>query len=142
MTLRPIAASEGEALAAALQTADLPTADLGDGARFYALDVDGEVAGFGGLEGVGPDQLIRSVVVRAERRGGGLGAGLVRELAEQARREHVARLWLLTLTAEGFFAGLGWRSAARGEAPPAIARSREFASLCPETAVSMCRTLA
>jgi amino-acid N-acetyltransferase len=142
MGLRPIAMAEREALAAALRSADLPVDDIGDGGRFYALDVAGAVAGFGGLEGAGPDQLIRSVVVRPERRGEGLGVKLVRSLADQAKHDGVARLWLLTTTAEGLFGRLGWVAAARSDAPAAIASSREFASLCPETAVLMCKTLA
>jgi hypothetical protein len=49
----------------ALMIAGLPTDDLGDGGRYYALDDDRQLNGFGGLKGSGADQMIRSVVSRA-----------------------------------------------------------------------------
>jgi amino-acid N-acetyltransferase len=125
-----------------LAAADLPTEDLGEGGRYFALVGDGAVVGYGGIEGAGPDQLLRSVVTPPTARGRGHGIPLVEALCGQARSEGAARLWLLTTTADGFFARLGWSVRPRAEAPAAIAASREFASLCPDTAVLMCRTLA
>jgi len=49
--------------------------------------------------------------------------------------------WLLTETAEPFFARDGWARADRGDAPPAVAASVEFTSACPATAVAMRRRL-
>lgn len=126
------------AFADALAAADLPVEDLDLGGRYFALEVEGEAVAFGGLEGEGPDQLLRSVVVAPSRRGEGLGARMVEALAASA--DGAERLWLLTTTAERFFAGLGWQAVDRAEAPPAIAASREFAALCPASAVLMRRT--
>jgi len=58
-----------------------------------------------------------------------------------ARAAGAREAWLLTETAESFFAGLGWARAAREDAPPAIAGSVEFATACPATAVAMRRAL-
>lgn len=63
----------------ALKAAALPTDDLNRGARFYVGKVGGTAVAFGGLEGTGPDQLIRSVVVPAALRAGGHG----RQVAER-----------------------------------------------------------
>jgi amino-acid N-acetyltransferase len=51
----------------------------------------------------------------------------------------VRELFLLTTTAEPIFARWGFRRVDRAEAPPAIRESREFASLCPASAVFMAR---
>jgi amino-acid N-acetyltransferase len=46
-------------------------------------------------------------------------------------------IYLLTTTAPDFFAGLGFRRAGRKTAPPAIRATRQFATLCPASAVLM-----
>lgn len=122
-------------LADALGAAGLPSGDLHlPGRRFFRF-ADGEgPVGHGGLEGEAPDVLIRSVVVRPERRGAGCGAAIVRALERRAVALGATRLHLLTATAAGFFVGLGYRPAPRASAPPAIAGSRQFACLCPDDA--------
>jgi amino-acid N-acetyltransferase len=126
----------------ALREAGLPTEDLDGGARFYmGQDADAVVA-FGGLEGNGPDQLIRSVVVPASARGGGYGRQVAQALAAQARADGAERLWLLTTSADAFFAGLGWTPLDRGDAPETVRGTRQSGGLCPASAVLMCRHLA
>lgn len=88
----------------ALKAAALPTDDLDGGARFYVAQAGGAAVAFGGLEGTGPDQLIRSVVVTAASRAGGHGRQVAQALIEQARTDGAERLWLLTTSADGFFA--------------------------------------
>jgi N-acetylglutamate synthase-like GNAT family acetyltransferase len=130
------------ALRAALAEAGLPVDDLAEGARLYAVEADGACLGHGGLEGSGPDQLLRSVLVPEGRRGRGDGAAVVAALAARARADGAMRLWLLTTTAAPVFVRLGWTVRDRAEAPPAIAASRQFAALCPASASLMCRDLA
>lgn len=51
-------------LIAALESAGLPTDDLSEPGRCFYRFEDGEgLIGYGGLERVGPDALIRSIVV-------------------------------------------------------------------------------
>ena len=52
-----------------------------------------------------------------------------------------ARLHLLTTTAERFFTGRGFVAADRESAPPAIRQTREFADLCPASAVYLTKDL-
>jgi amino-acid N-acetyltransferase len=126
------------AIRALLEEAELPSADLSPDllARFLvARDLDGVVIGTVGLEVFGSAGLLRSLVVRSTRRGGGLGGLLVDHLERAARGAGVADLYLLTTTAAPFFAARGYRTLDRGRVPPAVAASGEFRLLCPASAV-------
>ena len=81
-------------LIAALEAAGLPTDDLHEpGRRFFRFEDDAGLIGYGGLEQIGPDALIRSMVVVDDRRGAGLGAALLSWLeTETARSESVRPL--------------------------------------------------
>jgi amino-acid N-acetyltransferase len=122
---------------AALTQADLPTDDLFDEPfRYFEWD-ECAWGGFGG----GPDALLRSIVVAAPARGCGHGAAIINALVEAARDAGAQRLWLLTMNARAFFEPLGWRVMDRDAAPPHIASSRQFTSLCPASATLMVRAL-
>lgn len=121
----------------ALAAAELPTDDLAsESFRYFTVD---DLA-WGGI-GFGSDALIRSIVVLPNARGRGLGVIVVQGLVQHAKQSDVQRLWLLTTSASPFFTGLGWRIADRGEAPPVIAQSKQFAGLCPATATLMALSL-
>lgn len=65
----------------ALGAAQLPTDDLGGPDQmFFSLSDDEGLIGFIGLEGNGPDRLLRSLVVLPTRRGKGYGRMLVERL--------------------------------------------------------------
>ena len=125
-----------------LEVAGLPTDDLDDPGRlFFRLsDRDGPI-GYVGLEGEGPDRLLRSLVVMRSSRGQGHGRDLVRRL-EQRCGDAVERLHLLTTGAGPFFRSLGYIDGDRGKAPPAIGSTAQFASLCPATATYLVKDLA
>ena len=122
-----------------LAAASLPTEDLDavDFADFLAAGSRETPAGVVGLEIGGGVALLRSLVVDPAARGTGLGQRLVAAAEEHARRRGVRTIFLLTTTAEGFFARLGYRGASREGAPEAIRRSREFSALCPASAAFM-----
>jgi len=125
-----------------LEEAGLPTDDLeADPSRYFALIAGREPVAFAGLVQLGRDGMLRSLVVPAARRGDGLGRAAVEALLAEAGAQGVERLWLLTTSAEGFFARQGWRTVDRGAAPAAVAASRQFAVSCPASAVLMWRTL-
>ncbi|MBP2160555.1 MULTISPECIES: arsenic resistance N-acetyltransferase ArsN2 [Asticcacaulis] len=122
-------------LRAALADEGLPVSDLGaDHQRMWCDVVDGKAVGYGGIERHGDAALLRSLVILPDHKGRGHGAALVAQIVAEAG---VAELWLLTNTAAAFFARLGWTVRDRADAPPAIAASAEFASLCPASAVCM-----
>ena len=128
-------------LRAALEQAGLPTSDLEEPGRlFFGLSDDRGLIGYIGLEGDGPDRLLRSLVILPHRRGLGLGRKLVTHLERCAAGE-VERLHLLTTTAAPFFQANGYAGADRGAAPLAIASSREFTALCPASATYLVKAL-
>lgn len=127
---------------ALLETAHLPAADLpSEVASFFVAGEADAPAGLVGLELHGSHALLRSLVVVPSARSKGLGSALV-EHAERHASEHAVRsIYLLTTTAEEFFVARGYTRAARESAPQAIRSTREFAGLCPASAVLMTKTL-
>lgn len=123
---------------ARLKGAGLPYDDIDEpGRRFYRLELGGAPVGWAGLEAYGADALLRSMVIADHLRGQSQGRLLVSVIAAEARQLGVERLWLLTTTAAGFFAKLGFDTVRREAAPAAVQASREFASLCPASATCM-----
>lgn len=130
------------AITALLREASLPHEDFADHlAHFLVANQEGKVVGAIGFELHGADALLRSLVVSLVRRGGGLGGRLVEQLTAAARAQGVKRFYLLTTTAEAFFAKRGFRPSARLTVPAGIAATKEFNSLCPVSAVCMTRSL-
>ena len=66
---------------------------------------------------------------------------LAASLEHEARKLVVQRLHLLTTTAAPFFGTMGYAAADRHAAPPVIAASREFTSLCPASAAYLVKAL-
>lgn len=128
-------------LADVLAAAGLPLSDLAEPGRLFLRFNDGALAGFGGMEGDGPDRLLRSLVVVPNRRGAGLGRTMLGLLETYARELCVARLHLLTNTAAPFFAANGHAAADRTTAPAPIVASREFAALCPACTAYLIKAL-
>jgi len=129
-------------LIAALEAAGLPTDDLHEpGRRFYRFGDDAGLIGYGGLEQVGPDVLIRSIVVPDSRRGGGHGGAILCWLEAEAAGQGADGLYLLTTSAAAFFQRHGYSVALRSAAPPSVAASRQFRGLCPASAAFMFKEL-
>ena len=129
-------------LIAALEAAGLPMDDLHEpGRRFYRFGDDAGLIGYGGLEQIGPDVLIRSMVVVDARRGGGLGAEVLSWLEARAAERKATALYLLTTSATAFFQRQGYVVLPRSAAPTAIAASRQFSALCPASATFMFKEL-
>src|SRR3569623_315636 len=121
----------------------LPTDDLDKfGSNYFMLRDDKERIGYIGMEGAGPDALLRSLVVRRPRTGKGYGRILVIHLEEMARGCLIERLHLLTsVKTQFFFEACGYRVADRGTAPPAIACTAQFRTLSPADAPYMTKSL-
>ena len=129
-------------LTAALETAGLPTDDLREpGRSFYRFEDDAGLIGYGGLEQVGSDALIRSIVVIDDRRGEGHGSAILSWLETMEAEQNAFALYLLTTSATAFFQRHGYTALPRSAAPPAIAASRQFSTLCPASATFMFKEL-
>ena len=122
-------------LEALLGSNALPTEDCAEQTgNFYGIfDLDRLIAA-GGLEPADEYCLLRSVVVAPAYRGRGLGRGMTEFLLERARAAGCARVFLLTETAADYFARFGFEPVARDGVPAPIAQTRQFASLCPDSA--------
>jgi N-acetylglutamate synthase-like GNAT family acetyltransferase len=124
-------------LKAALTDARLPADDIEDEGRtfFKALSADSHIVGFSGVERCGGDFLLRSVVVRPDRRGSGLGKAVVLETV--ARLDPGGAVFLATTSAAPFFAHLGFSEVDRDSVPAAVLATRQLSSLCPSSATFM-----
>lgn len=142
MELRSPRATEQSALRSLLIAAALPVEDLDQAqVRFFVAIEDEEPVGVIGLEAFGTVGLLRSLAVRSDRRGAGIGGRLVEVLEAQAREAGFEQLVLLTMTAAPFFARRGYRAIDRAQAPAEVLGSAEFRSLCPASATCMTRSL-
>jgi amino-acid N-acetyltransferase len=114
----------------------LPIADLAEVAvsDCVVATIDGRVIGAVALQIAGRDALLRSLVVAAGQRGQRIGEQLVQRIESVAQQRGVSTLYLLTNTAEAFFARRGYTATERENAPASIRSLREFASLCPASA--------
>jgi amino-acid N-acetyltransferase len=125
-----------------LLSCDLPYQDIAEHLPHFILArQDTQLVGVIGLEVLETAGLLRSLAVAAPQRGQGLAKSLYRQIVEQARRLNLQHLYLLTLTAEGFFAKLGFSKIERSALPPAVQQTEEFQSLCPDTAVCMVKKI-
>lgn len=126
-----------------LERAGLPSVDLTEAhlAHFFAANVGGVLAGLVGVELYGADGLLRSLVVVPERRTQGVGSLLVTHVERYASSHGVRRLFLLTTTAQAFFASRGYAALEREAAPASIRATREFSDICPASSAFMVKTL-
>ena len=134
------------AIAALLEDTDLTTGDLDSALTGFVVLLDGEhVVAAGGLEMLGADPsaggLIRSVVVDPTFQRRGLGKRIYQRLERDARDRGLDDLYLLTETAESYFAPLGYELIARDSAPAELQAVPQFAWLCPASAVVMHKRL-
>lgn len=86
-----------------------------------------------GLEVYGDTAILRSVAVDPAYRGQGLGKQIVQAVLRTARLRTVATVYLLTQTAEPFFARLDFVRVERACVPPPLLASVQFTSMCPAT---------
>jgi amino-acid N-acetyltransferase len=144
MTIATAEPGDLPAIRALLASSGLPAADLTP-AHLRSFWVVRDAEGLGGVVGLEPrgrTALLRSLAVRADRRGGGVGAELLAHAEAQARALGIAALYLLTTTAERFFAARGYEATARDTAPSEIRATAEFAELCPVSSICMTKRLA
>ena len=142
ISFRPATVDDGVALRTLLDEAGLPSGDVApDRQTFVVAVTGGALQGCVGLEPLGADALLRSLAVRDGRRHAGLGGALFERALHLATARRIETLFLLTTSAEAFFARRGFRTIARADAPEAVRASRQFSDLCPKTAVCMARRL-
>jgi len=132
-----------EAARGLLAAANLPTSDLTDEqlAKFFYCGPATAPSALIGLEIYGADALLRSLAVDPTVRSKGFGSALVERAEAHSVAQGVGTLYLLTTTAEAFFARRGYHRIDRTMAPAAIRSTREFAGLCPASSAFMFKRL-
>lgn len=137
--IRQARAADERAIRSLLKKAGLPFEDIEVGRQaFLVATAGGRVVG---MEAYGEHGLLRSLAVKEELKGNGLGSELTEEMVDKARSLGVRELYLLTMTAEPFFARHGFEKIERAKAPAALQGTTEFASLCPVSSVCMRKRL-
>lgn len=105
--------------------------------HFFGLFDGKQLIAAGGLEPAGDYALLRSVVVEQGHRSQRLGSEIVKFLLQQARAQGLDAVYLLTETAESYFEKFDFIAIARQQVPRAIRNTRQFVSLCPDSACCM-----
>lgn len=121
----------------------LPNADISEKKleHFFGCGAEKDPGGVVGVELYGDVALLRSLAVKAAVRGRGCGKRLVQEAEQHAARSGAKRLYLLTMTAQEFFARLGYTAVDRESVPDAIRATTEFTTLCSASAAVMAKQL-
>lgn len=125
-----------------LQDSDLPYEDVSDHlSHFIVAKKDNQLIGIIGLEVYERVGLVRSLAVADYYRGNGIAKRLYDRILAHAHMLGIDELYLLTTTAEGFFAKMGFVKVERNNLPEVIQATKEFQSLCPVTAVCMVKEI-
>jgi len=135
MQLRDLTPEEMPTARALLAACALPTEDLDDPTITLVGAFEGaSLLGVIGLQACGELGLLRSLAVGPAHRGDGIARALCEHVFELAVSRSMQALWLLTTTAEAYFARLGFQPVPRDAVPERIAATRELTSLCPSSA--------
>lgn len=143
MNIHPARHTDLPAVRALLEMERLPASDLDERAieRFLIWRDEAGVNGIVGLELYGDVALLRSLVVAPGARGQGAGAALTQAAERLAVDSGASHIYLLTTTADRFFAARGYRKIDRADAPKSIQGTTQFSGLCPSSAVLMLKQL-
>jgi amino-acid N-acetyltransferase len=145
--IRPATGADLAAVLSLLDDCQLPIDDLTAAslADFHVAEctpgAPGALVAVAGLEKSGSRGLLRSLAVRPERRGRGLGEALVSQSELAALIAGVREIYLLTPAAAGFFRRLGYQELSRTVVPAAIAAHPQFMGRCPASATCLGKRL-
>ena len=140
--MRAATSDDLPAMQAMLAAECLPQGGVAEGiAHFQVLDDGRSIVAIAGIEPLGSSALLRSVVVIPVRRGQGLARRLTEDMAQYARELGLDALYLLTMDADAFFAGLGFAPMSRDEAPEEVQACTQYREQCPDSAVLMGKAL-
>lgn len=134
--------SDLDSIKALLDSYHLPTEDIGtSGIEFYLIKIREEIKACAGVESFEETGLLRSVAVKGDLKGKGIGSELISKVLVESKAKNIKTMYLLTETAEFFFSRIGFIRSDRSKAPESIQKSNEFAVLCPASAVLMKKVL-
>lgn len=123
-----------------LEQNKLHTSDLSDKIRFYKWS-EGITNGYAGVELLGEVALLRSVVIAKENQKKGAGKKMVSAVLDELKKLGIKEVYLLTLSAEGFFSKLGFKTISKDQVPKVMMETEEFRTICPSSAICMVKEL-
>jgi len=134
---------DADAVRALLASEALPVEDLaGAHPEFVIALSEGRLVGCIAVEVAGEDALLRSLAVRPDVRGKGIGAALHERAVALASLLGARTAYLLTTTAAKYAASKGFEQVDRASVPPGIAALPQLRGICPSMAVCMRRRIA
>ena len=142
MTFKELVPGDFATVFELLNEAELDYSDLKQpGIRLFQMMENGLACVVGGLETRDGQALLRSVAVKKELQGTGLGKKLVAQIEKAAAQSGMRSLYLLTTTASGFFQTMGYQQISRDDFAEPLKKTAQFAGLCPVSAVCMKKEL-
>ena len=142
MTIVPASQNSFSAAIELLKKNNLPTEDLNPGTQLFVVEEGNELVGTIAVEYDFNDALLRSLSVAEQKRNAGVGTLLVDFAEGYLKTQGVKTVYLLTTTAEGFFARGGYEIIDRSTVPPFIQRTAEYRFICAATSTVMKKELA
>lgn len=125
-----------------LKESDLPFEDIDEHFEHFLLaKYKDEIIGVVGIEKYLNIALLRSFAVESMHRRKGIGKILFDSLMKNVKGIGIKKIYLLTTTAQKYFAKNGFGIIERKELPKEIQNTKEFKSICPVSAVCMERKL-
>lgn len=125
-----------------LEKENLPVSDINAGLQAFFVAEDGnEIVGNIGIESYGDVALLRSMAVNPGYRNHGIAGKLVEHLLHFASEKHISSLYLVTNTAEVYFAKKGFKRINRQQVDRKMFASAEFNGLCPASSVIMVKNV-
>ena len=120
----------------------LPFSDIeNESIQLFSIAQENQNIGIIGFEKCGKSGLLRSFVIEEQYRSKGIGAQVLSDFEKLVSELEISDLYLLTTTADKFFARNGFEVFDRNAVPQLIANTTEFDSICPASAVCMRKIL-
>jgi amino-acid N-acetyltransferase len=143
MKIIPASTQTGPSIKSLLRDCGLPSDDISAThlENFFVIKDSDQILGSVGIEICGEFGLLRSLALTESLRGQGIGTRLVKHIEEYAHSKKINSIYLLTTTADQFFTRIGYQTMARESAPKLVQETTEFQSICPASAICMCKQL-
>lgn len=117
---------------------DLPIQDINpEYQKFFGIYDRTKLVACGGLEISDVYGLLRSLAVDKSHQNQGLGKLIFDRLIYVSNEQNLKALYLLTLTASDYFRKKGFEIIDRKSVPEIVTQTKEFKSLCPDSAICM-----
>ncbi len=125
-----------------IEGAGLPIADLAttEVALFGICERD-RLSGVVGVESIGKDGLLRSLVVEPGVRGRAFAQRLCEAVFEHAAKASMGSLYLITVDADAYFKRFDFKPIERDNLPDVLCKTAQFSALCPDSAIVMRRSV-